>query len=986
MKHLNPMNTNVLQDIIPRCHDRHGKALKQKLTLSAPSLYQGYPYHFTVCCAYKYRVMLHDLETAGISIMPIGKSPGTDHPPRIFAGERFLKRQQAADWDPIRWHKSWGIQVYTGMPSARDGAPWHDITFNYEALCAAPDAILACVQALVDSVTNPLLTITQSGGLRFSCRIPGYLYTKTQQERLYVCNTESLTAEELHQTQAYVEIQGENGYNRWDGRHEILIGDLLDPPIMSEEVFFAPIDALRATLHQPLFQSVPYKENIPAAPYYLESIKLELAKEAFLKHGFSYIKQEDEIQYWSRRDHGIGNVEVALWENEDEVWVRAATSDAEIPTEATRITDVWNDTGILPPLPETGLPIDDRVFAIREGTLSPLALRRQRPVLHKSSPTEKTHETPEKISIQVQQAFDTNVRVLGFIPETTTLGKIPEVASLLQKGQILCLNMTDAEFTAKAEQFLQNLNLESLDATSQTNKAQIMEDFRLVLDPQYAKTVEQLLKTQDGTQWIGIINFRRENQLFAKCELSKTTLNEWVVNWKDEALGKFAIVLLNAVEIRNKTHEYFIRCLRSAIRMFEWLEEELIQQMCHPPLENTQTSSTVCQDPDWTIWHQLKRFFEYYTRDADAPMQWEDDILRFRVPPVLHPNIRRLLLAAPVVNDEHLSRAFMDEKTETLDTQLKTWEPGNRVFQIRTGIYQRETILDLTNTWDSLGVSETGQHMFWRIQAEIERDPNIKHGIITHLSSIEHLKGIAKNENVCFLTSFQVWEGLETAFQEAQVIWVVGLRETGPRTTLERAQILFGNDEEPLSYEMEPKSYQYEDPRVQSVYEKEVFRVCTEIIELAQLNRIANKTIMLITGMRIPEITDRPETLLFDWEDLDIAGELDKLPEAIATREGFEIERDNMTTETPRREVERILGCSTRQANRVLRRMRGGKRARPLFSDQILELLANGEMTTPQIVEAIEGHPKAINSKLTRMVETGEIVKIKRGLYTLPKT
>ena len=979
------MNTNVLQDIMPRCHDRHEKPLKQKETRSKPLLYEGYPYHFTVYCARRYPVMLHDLEMADISIMPIGRAPGTDHPPRIFAGERFLKRQQVADWDAIRWHKSWGIQVYTGMPSARNGAAWHDITFNYEALCAAPDAILACIQSLLDSVTNPLLTITRSGGLRFSCRIPEYLYTNTHQERLYVCNTESLTAEELHQNKAYIEIQGEKGYNCWDARHEILLGDLLDPPIISKEVFFAPIDALRATFHQPFSQTVPYNEGIPDALYYLESVKLELAKEAFLKRGFSYIKQEDGIHYWSQRNNGIGTVEVSLWESEDDVWVQAETSNIGLPTEATLITDVWDDTGILPPIPETGLPIDDRVFAIREGTLSPLALRRQRPVLHKLSPAEKTHETPEEISVQVQRAFDSNVRVLGFIPETT-LGKTTEVTSLLQKGEILCLNMTEAEFAAKAEQFLQNLNVESVDATSQNTKAYIMEDFRLVLDPQYAKTVEQLLKTQDGTQWLGIINCTRENQLFAKCELSKTTLNEWVVNWQDDALGNFALVLLNVVEIRNRTHGNFIRHLRSAIRMFEWLEEELIQQMCHAPLENIQTSPTVRQDPDWTIWHQLKRFFAYYTRDVDAPMEWEDDVLRFRVPPVLHPNVRQLLLAAPVVNDEHLSRAFLHEKTEILDTQMKTWEPGNRVFQIRTGLYQRETILDLSNTWDSLGVTETGQHIFWRIQAEIERDPDIKHGIIAHVSTIEHLQGIAKNENVCFLTSFQVWEGLETAFQEAQVIWVIGLHETGPRSSLRRAQILFGNDEEPLSYEREDRSYQYEDPRVQSVYEKEVFRICTEIIELAQLNRIANKKIMLMTGLRIPDITDRPETLLFDLEDLDIAGGLDKLSDAIATREHFEAERDNMTTETPRREVERILGCSTRQANRVLRRMRGGKRARPLFQDQILELLADGEMTTPDIVDAIEGHPKAINTKLTRMVEAGEIVKIKRGLYTLPKT
>ena len=117
--------------------------------------------------------MLQDLGAADISFMPIGQVPGNDRPPRDFGGERLLKRQQAEDWENLQWHKSWGIQVYTGTPSARDGAPWHDIDFTYEALCAAPDAVLACVQALVDAVANPLLVLSKSGGLRFSCRIPG---------------------------------------------------------------------------------------------------------------------------------------------------------------------------------------------------------------------------------------------------------------------------------------------------------------------------------------------------------------------------------------------------------------------------------------------------------------------------------------------------------------------------------------------------------------------------------------------------------------------------------------------------------------------------------------------------------------------------------------------------------------------------------------------------------------------------------------------
>ena len=141
---------------------------------------------------------------------------------------------------------------------------------------------------------------------------------------------------------------------------------------------------------------------------------------------------------------------------------------------------------------------------------------------------------------------------------------------------------------------------------------------------------------------------------------------------------------------------------------------------------------------------------------------------------------------------------------------------------------------------------------------------------------------MTKNENICFLREFQRLEGLETACQEAQVLWIVGMPEIGPATMLEVTRTFFGNDEEPLSYEMEPEPYRYKDARVQSVHEKVVTRIFTEIMELVQLNRSANKKVMLITGFRIPEITDRSETLLFDWKDFDVAGGLDKLAEVIA--------------------------------------------------------------------------------------------------------
>ncbi|MCY3742289.1 MAG: hypothetical protein OXH00_14840 [Candidatus Poribacteria bacterium] len=982
------MTTNVLQDIISRCHQRHENPLKQRKTISTPRLYKGLPYHFTVYCAHGYPVMLQDLEAAGISFMPIGQAPGTDRPPRHFGGERFLNPQKAGAWDITQWHESFGIHVYTGMPSARDDAPWHDIDFTYQAICAAPEAILACVQALVDAVANPLLTLSESGGLRFSCRIPGYLHPNTEQLLLSV-NKQTSTAEHPHQHKAYIEILGEKGHNCWDARYEILLGNLLDPPLIPKEVFFAAIDALRAALPEPVSQNVQHKENIPDVPYSLGSNKLDLAKEAFFRRGFSYARQADGFHYWNRQEGEIDNAEIALSEDEAGVWLRASTADTGLPTAATLITDVWNDTGILPPTPATGLPIGDKVVAIREAKLSPLSIKRPKPILHKSEPTENTDETHEEMSVQVQRAFDTNVRVLGFTAEIDA-EKDPEVESVLRTRKAICLKVPSGELAAVASQFLQSRDVNSVaqwrDRIHLWDQVKDISSTRLFSDPEYAKIAEQLLETPEGTQPLCIINTDCEERLFLRCKLPRTTLKAWVANWQGKALANFALALLNVVDIRDKSHGNAVRRFRTVVQTFQWLEEEIIQQMCHVdavPVENIQTFPAIYADPSWTFWHQLKRFFAHYTRDADAPMEWWNETLQFRVPPLLHPSIQYLFVNIQALDAEHLRRTFLDVETEILRTQPTVWVPGNRVFQVRTGIYPRETILDLSNTWDIMAMSEAGQHIFSRIQAEIERDRNIKHGIITHVPAIEHLKDIAKNENVCFLTSFREVEGLETAFQETQVIWIVGLPQMGARALLSRTQILFGNDEEPLSYEMEPGAYRYKDERVQSVYEKEITCILTRIIKLAQLNRFANKKVMLITGMRIPEITDRPETLLFDWEDFDVAGGLDTLAEVIATRERFEEERNNLTVESSRKEVERVLGCSLRQANRLLQRLRG--RARVTFREQILALLADGEKKTPEFAAAIQGHPKAINTELTRLVALGEIVKVRRGVYRLPK-
>ena len=975
------MTMNSLEDLIERCHQRYEKPLRQRRTVVTPALYnKSHSYQVTVYCAQRYPVLLANMEQADISFMPIGRAPRYDRGPRDFGGERFLKRQSLQDWGIRRWHASWGLQMYTGIPSERDGAPWHDIDFKYEAICAAPDAVFACIEALINAVANPLLTMSKSGGLRFSCRVLDYLHPNTEQERFYIYKHPPIS-EISGQRDVYLEILGEEGYSPWDARHEILLGNLLDPPIIAKEVLFAPINALRAELHEPALledeslipvtKNVEQERNIATAPVSLGSHNLDLAKAAFLKHGFSYVGQENGYHYWVSRDSTIDNKHVSLWESDGMVWVRASTPDAGLPTTSTPITDIWDDTGILPPIPAMGLSVSDEVSAVREGKLSPLAIKRPPPVLHKPEYPNEVYETLETKVAQVEHTFDGTSRILGIVTQVEAkrnYGIEPYVLS----GGVICLNLPTVRLAEKTEQRLQKQNLPS-------EKIEISTIPQLFFDLQHSEVVEEMLEKIDDTEPLCIVPRTKAHKLFPECKISKNVLEEWSINWNGSALGNFTKTLLHAVEIKDKPHADSVKRIRTAVQVFEWQEEELVKQMCEVNVEGN--------DPHWTYWHQLKRFFTYYTRDADAPIRWNGKVLRFWIPPVLHRRVKRLLLTSLTLSERHIRRAFPDEEITVTPTEPAAWVAGNRVFQIRTGVYPRHTILNYNSNRDVIGISKTGQRFFAGIRAEIERDASVKHAILTYKSIAARLEDIAEKENVCFVTDFGKVKGLHADFREAQVVWIVGTPQRDPNLVWRSAQILFGNDKEPLSYEEEETdTLRYKDERIQSVYEQTVVRELTRTILRVGLNRWSGKKVVLISSLALPDITDRPETLLFDWEDFEVAGGLDKLPEVIATRQRFETERDTLITESSREKVEQVLGCSSRQANRVLQRLRGGRTLRVPFREQILTLLAaDGEKRTSEFVGAIEGHPKAIKNELKRLVDAGEIAKVRWGVYALPQ-
>ena len=95
------------------------------------------------------------------------------------------------------------------------------------------------------------------------------------------------------------------------------------------------------------------------------------------------------------------------------------------------------------------------------------------------------------------------------------------------------------------------------------------------------------------------------------------------------------------------------------------------------------------------------------------------------------------------------------------------------------------------------------------------------------------------------MTSFESEKGLWDTFREAHVIWIVGTPTTQPTRVWQHAQILFGNDEEPLSYEEEAETGRYKDERIQGIYEQEVIRQLTRTTLRTGLSQWTDKKVVL---------------------------------------------------------------------------------------------------------------------------------------------
>ena len=522
----------------------------------------------------------------------------------------------------------------------------------------------------------------------------------------------------------------------------------------------------------------------------------------------------------------------------------------------------------------------EKIAAIAKGELSPLAIQRRQPILQKPIPSTPSGRA---VARQYHPIFDSSARILGL--EIHLANGYSEIMAYLRAGGNICLAAKDEAAAKKMKRYYKIKKVDS--------QVHIFNDPELFFNPKYTELLDATLSEET----VCVVTNRHAQHTHLKCLIHKTVLELWTRHHHNGVLGTFAKTLLNVIASENSSRNYAIGNIRTAVQTFQAHETEIVEQMLKSEPE---------LNSNWTYWHQLKHFFAHYTENVDAPMMWdeEEEALEFHIPPILHPKAKKLLLMAPILFENDIRQCFPNASVEVLGMPQPPAIPSNEIYQIRTNLHifgqDKGLKLDIMPT----------------IEKEVDKNPNIIHSIYGSYIMFNLQQEGRKN---IF--------GNPEALRKSNILWVAGFPQITPERIWLRAQQLYGSKKKLLYYETDGDG-RFLDERVQSVYENEAIYTILERVRRLKYTQMSNKKIVILTSLSIPGITDRPETKLFDWVDYEIAGDLENLADVIATRECYEADRDALSLTASREEVERIYGCTSTDANRILKKMRSDANGR----------------------------------------------------------
>lgn len=333
-------------------------------------------------------------------------------------------------------------------------------------------------------------------------------------------------------------------------------------------------------------------------------------------------------------------------------------------------------------------------------------------------------------------------------------------------------------------------------------------------------------------------------------------------------------------------------------------------------------------------------------------------------------------------------KVFPDVEIEFVDAEYAKWQPENQVFQVTDGKYPRASVLYTDDT-----LNETGQRIMDDVITEIERTPDKRHAIITYKCVAEHCKDAYPKVT---WAHYGATEGENEKFADCDVFWVIFDPRKPPHSIKHIGQTIYGHDDEPLDYNYDNERGEYVDERLEQIATSQAHNELIQAIGRARLVRRSGVKVIIVTGRDIPGVSGRSETMLFSWDDWRNAGNLDNLNATINNRVTLEQKAVEMLKNgVSQREVVRVTKLSQRQVKRVFEAnvssaaaatsIPSSKRSsvRHCDSVSIIEILKGKEMSTAEILSALEVTRPTLMRKLKKLVDDGVIVKVRHGVYRL---
>ena len=276
----------------------------------------------------------------------------------------------------------------------------------------------------------------------------------------------------------------------------------------------------------------------------------------------------------------------------------------------------------------------------------------------------------------------------------------------------------------------------------------------------------------------------------------------------------------------------------------------------------------------------MQSLFEQYPRIADTPIEYDGEKLSFWLPPVPHPSIDQfILMSATAESDIIRERIFRDYPVDEIETGYTKWKEGNSVYQIRTGRYPRQSVLNTENE-----IVGFGRKALDALINEANSRPKDKFVVITYKSVGEkYADELPANVQVAHYGAI---EGENQRFQEVKSFWIMFDPRIPPREIERRAKIYYGIEGEALEYEYSENGYI--DTRLQRISDQYAESELIQAIGRARLVRRTGVEVVIMCGRDIKGVSGREETVLFDLADLHKAGSVADLRETVQSRQQSE--------------------------------------------------------------------------------------------------